>query len=146
MGASVRAYAVIGVLVNKDDLPELSSESCEHEQRTGHRFCPVCGTKVETVEKFNRERWGDFTDLGWNKGALPTGYLIAQMYEPDHCLVGWGLQAGEYDRQNGIGCYAATYAIPPLDEIKAALRKLFEPWPELFHEETFGFHVYQYYA
>lgn len=64
MSATVVAYGGIGFLIRmNEDLvwPSATRESCEHPERVGTKFCPICGVKVETFDEEQGAR-GDFVD------------------------------------------------------------------------------------
>ena len=56
MSVDYYLYTVVGVPLNKKELIIESTrdyESCEHPERSGHKFCPECG--VEVREKITEE-------------------------------------------------------------------------------------------
>lgn len=145
MGATIMAFGVIGVLASKDDLPLLTRESCEHPERVGQRFCPECGKEAKTIRETDDLRWEEFQTMRHPRGYI-SAELLGDSYRCSHVLVGWGKRQSWRDDCNGIAGYSGKLIMPSMDEIKATIDQLMEPWPELYRPETFGFHLHQYYS
>jgi len=164
MSITTRAYGGIGILLWMNDMkwPTTSKESCEHPERVGQKFCPTCGTKVETIveETDTREYFVDaFQATSPDKGLFlaETVYYEergwkANPAEPlNHCVfIGYGRAAGGYGEKvfksipaptSDVMEALQTWEKAAYDWLKA---KGHEPPDSIFDVGDFGLHIINY--
>ena len=153
MGAWPKAYALIGIRIDKYALGTVPQYSCEHPDRIGKKFCPECGKAVTETIGPDENRWHDFFEPR-ECYTLPPGTEYIFLNVTDHytkdsyCLVGWGLSANPDSKGTaGLPGYKCATTIPSEADIRKAIKSIIgDEWADLYNEETFGFHVYQYYG
>ncbi len=129
--ATSRASAVIGVSVDLDLLEEkftVTIPSCEHAERLGNKFCPVCGTRVEDETDFDA-----YDVLDEIVESLPDGFLATDENDQTEVVIGYGVTADD----------AGTVAFLPLPDVMAtanALKEVLEPIG-LWDDERFGLYA-----
>lgn len=80
MGVDVDSFVGIGITLNTKALKGATKtkNSCEHPERLGNKFCPVCGKTVTSHQVEDNQRWAEMdeylSDLH-NEGKLPEGLV-----------------------------------------------------------------------
>lgn len=175
MSATVIAYGGIGFLIwMNDDMtwPTVARESCEHAERIGAKFCPVCGVKVESIVEEQGAREG-YVEFFQKTNPDETRFLCETVYhdtnfdgwsyrhpnEPqppsnDGVFIGFGTSAG-----SGDTAFTSLAEVPSAEDIREIIRNWetaafqamreagFQPPNSLFSTPrvTFGLHVISYY-
>lgn len=138
MGVSYTAHAVIGLRLSYDGVAgePRTVPSCDHPERLGNAYCPVCGKKV-----------------GEKRGVMPTAYEVEERLDglfPDGIDVVrlGGSEEEEPDFLIGVVAESRDYGesedefvpIPDIAALKETLKSVFEPLG-LWDEESFGLHA-----
>ncbi|AXQ69963.1 hypothetical protein HOU03_gp305 [Caulobacter phage CcrSC] len=141
--------AGIGILLDlkRLDKPGGIQQSCEHEQRIGQRFCPVCGKSVykDRPAIDSTARWAvseQFHERPQFHTPSESNILLAYAdYHEDVWFLGWGKT---FDRDDRLG----PYALPDLedldrkiDDFLKSLKGLDDP-DVIVVPKSFGFHVF----
>ena len=121
MGVSYYAVSIVGVKIDfsklKGDI--ILVQSCEHPERTGNKFCPICGKKVE-VRKEYKEDLADEIEEVLQSYNLPKGYKF-HFVDDRIYLLGWGTVHGSYSDDFN---FTHPANIPSMDEIKNTLQDI----------------------
>ena len=149
MGVSYYCMAGYGVKIDlkKIKLPEHIEQSCEHPERAGQKFCPVCGKKVETRRVTDQDILWKITEY-FQELSLPKGYMFVHFdYEKPVYFLGWGKNV---DVDELEGHFWKLADIPSATNILNTVEGLidtmkvedgFEDLPVLFDPDTFGFYI-----
>jgi predicted nucleic acid-binding Zn ribbon protein len=146
MGATIIAYAGIGIVIDTAMLDTVIVPSCEHEERIGNRFCPVCGTAVKEQETIDDDAFQSFVEAMEYDRNIPKGFVFTTLdvYENTQYFFGWGDSAGRYNR--GMNTFRPLPEGDFVSDIKATIDTLMEEWNVPYDPNTFGLHVVQYYS
>jgi hypothetical protein len=140
MGTYPVAIAGIGMVLNLTALEgeTYAVSSCQHEERRGQKFCPVCGQLVQTFQRTDTERRNDFNDFFHEEMSLPTGW-VEDWGEYSGVFIGWGLTVN----QIGDTEFSPLGDMPSPHSILLKIKEIFVDWPEVIDETKFGFHLLQ---
>ena len=140
MGTYPVAIAGIGMLLNDKALEgeTFAVSSCQHEERRGQTFCPICGVKVSTRQEKDRERANDFSEFFREQMTLPEGW-VEDWGEYTGVFIGWGMTVN----QIGETEFSPLGDMPPPHSILLKIREILVDWPEVIDESKFGFHLLQ---
>lgn len=137
MGFYPRVIAGFGMMLNTDALKgaEVEEPSCEHPERVGQTFCPICGKKVGSRMVEDRERRSDFSIFFHEEMKLPKGW-VEDMGEYTGAFVGVGFSSGD----TGDVRFDPDFN-PDRDAILTTIRETFAEWPEVIDETKLGFYL-----
>lgn len=119
MGLDYSAVTVIGVSFSMPDrlIQTVTQDSCEHPEREGHAFCPVCGTKVTTKTRTYYDDIFEATEA--IEKALPKGYILQSIEEETEYLIGFGMSVDRHDQS--LHQHAA---LPDREEIEDTIQRV----------------------
>jgi hypothetical protein len=160
MGVSVYAIGGFGYKVDLTGLEAEPTEvpSCEHAERIGAKFCPVCGKKVEMLDKYEDYDLAAAVRDAMDGLRLPQGYIWRKVgYEQPVYFVGWGSSLSAYGSRNSY----SKSEWPSEAEIKQEVASIFKlcvdavndddeaddvEIPNFIEEDDFGFHLFMTYS
>ncbi|AXQ69407.1 hypothetical protein HOU02_gp318 [Caulobacter phage CcrBL9] len=141
--------AGIGILLDlkRLDKPGGVQQSCEHEQRIGQRFCPVCGKAVKKDRPAidSTARWAvseQFQECPQLQNPEATDLMLAHAdYHEDVWFLGWGRT---FDRDDMLG----PFSLPDLEDLDRKIETFLKSInglddPDVIVKpKSFGFHVF----
>lgn len=140
MGTRPVAIAGIGMVLNIEALEgeTYAVSSCQHEERRGQNFCPICGVKVSTRQAQDRERLGEFSEFFHEHMTLPEGW-VEDWGEYSGVFIGWGMTVDDIGEIE----FSPLGDVPPAHSILVKIKEILVDWPEVIDESKFGFHLLQ---
>lgn len=136
------AFSGFGVVLKVDEkkLPTITRNSCEHTERIGNKFCPICGTKVKDwIEPDYDTEFDIMADFENRKSEKNYGVTMVS-YNVAEYFIGWGLMA-DYDKNVSF-----TKDVPPTEEIKKFVEEYLKTIPDQFKVKEFGFYCFMIYS
>lgn len=140
MGTHLVAIAGFGLVLNTKPLEGETHavSSCQHEERHGQKFCPICGVKVSTRQEKGYERENEFSAFFHETMSLPDGW-VEDWGEYTGVFIGFGFTVDNI----GDTEFMPMTDIPDREEILTTIREVLVDWPEVIDETKFGFHLIQ---
>ncbi len=139
MGTDWNNIAGIGLVFEfpKSMVPTETQESCEHPERVGQAFCPVCGKKVYSYEV--RDTSGIDEAVEAIGDALPRTYVVREI-DPDGLgdpvFIGYGIITSHQG-----GPYAESLPLPDVAEVERTIMAALEPYGAVV-KRPFGVHSF----
>jgi len=141
------AISGFGITIDLTPLKEtVVVQSCEHPERIGQTFCPVCGLKVGSREETGGIIVTDIIEY-FMETKLPKKYQFERIaYDSDQFFIGWAISA---DRDE----FEFVAAPPSLNDVKLVIQGIladlyaemktwgYEREIDFYDEAKFGFYL-----
>lgn len=152
MSFDYTATVIVGFKINNSELftaKTIKRDSCSCEERNGHKHCPNCGRKVETVEGYvlaTKKRYDHLItrdengcpDYSWSSTFFERKVEILNLSNPDGDEM-WFV--GVYLAGIDVKCCEYKRCTPTPDITEKSLAVYLKDQGVPFNPNTFGIHV-----